>query len=96
MDEESPYTDPLNIARGLEQLAKFIGSAGFASAGHLVKLAALAAWKDIARVPAAPDKRGRRKVPAKQSPDSSVIPLDQHRRSGRHGTDGSGDTDDAT
>ena len=78
--DESPCTDPLNIARGLENLAEFIASAGFAEAACLVRMAALAAWDDIARVPAAPDQPRKGKACAKETPGSAVILLHPNRQ----------------
>lgn len=42
--------EPLDIARGLENLAKFIKSAGFYEAGDLVAMAARSAWDEINRI----------------------------------------------
>lgn len=38
---EDPKTDPLDLSRGLKQLATFIKSAGFPEAAFLIWLAAL-------------------------------------------------------
>jgi hypothetical protein len=92
--DELPYAVPLNIARGLENLAEFIASAGFAEAARLVRMAALAAWDDIARVPAAPDQPRKGKARAKETQASAVILLHPNRQVRGNDEDDSADYGD--
>jgi hypothetical protein len=44
---ESPYKEPMDIARGLQELATFIRSCGFPQAAQLIDAAAVSARKQI-------------------------------------------------
>jgi len=79
---ESPYKDPLDIAEGLRELARFLKSAGFPQAGILVRLAARTAEAQIAQAQAKARLSSKRKPAAarKRRRGAEIVSLAAHRR----------------
>jgi hypothetical protein len=76
----SPHEDPLDIATGLQELSRFLDSAGFPHAGTLVRLAARSATAQIAQVRAKAARRRKRKPAlARQRQSANVVSLGAYR-----------------
>jgi len=76
---ERPHDSPMNIARGLDNLAAFITNAGFAEAGQLVGMAALSAWDQIERASVVQYRRSQNMDDAPGESGSLAAPSDTQR-----------------